>query len=145
MTDLAGLVRPTVTLPNARLVGETVTGAIPVPVSAAVCGLLPALSVTVNVPLSAPMILGLNTTRMVQLDCLGSVPLNGQVPPFSKKSPPAVTLLIVRAVVSGFLSVAVFAALVVPWACVPNDNVVGVRVTVWAHSETASPKAKPGR
>jgi len=44
------------------------TGAVPVPVSEIVCGLLEALSVMVNVPLRVPPPVGVNVTLIVQLE-----------------------------------------------------------------------------
>ncbi len=57
----------TTTLPKARVVGDTVAGANPVPVSALVCGLLLAPSVTVSVPGREPVAVGLNVMLIVQL------------------------------------------------------------------------------
>ena len=48
-------------------VSESVTGTMPVPDNVADCGLFEALSVTVTVPLSAPKMLGVNVTEIVQL------------------------------------------------------------------------------
>jgi hypothetical protein len=65
---LAALATPTCWLPNASDVGDRVTaGAVPVPVRAAVWGLPVALSVTVRVPVLAPVAVGLNVTLMAQL------------------------------------------------------------------------------
>ena len=44
------------------------TGAVPVPVSEIVCGLLEALSVMVNVPLRVPPPVGINVRLIVQLE-----------------------------------------------------------------------------
>ena len=60
-------VEPTAALGNVRLVGLTVIGASPVPVSLTSCGLVPALSLKVNAPVIAPTPLGLNVTFTVQL------------------------------------------------------------------------------
>ena len=57
---------PLVRVPKFRLVGEKLI-TVPVPVSAAVCGLFGALSVTVSVPVMAPALVGVNTTLMVQV------------------------------------------------------------------------------
>ena len=59
-----GLFSPT--LPKLSKVFVRVTGKMPVPVMVAVWGLFEALSVTLRVPLSAPRILGVNVTVMVQ-------------------------------------------------------------------------------
>jgi hypothetical protein len=65
---LAALVSPTSWFPNPRLTGDKTAGCTPVPVNPAVCGLLDALSVTVNVPVRAPVTEGLKVTEIVQLD-----------------------------------------------------------------------------
>ena len=50
-----------------RLVGESVTfGCRPVPVRLTACGLFDALSVTVSMPLSVPMMLGIKVTLIEQ-------------------------------------------------------------------------------
>jgi len=55
---LPALLLPSATLPKASVVGASVTGATPVPVKVADCGLFEAVSVTVRVPVSPPMMLG---------------------------------------------------------------------------------------
>jgi hypothetical protein len=67
VTESGLLVVPTVRLVNVSLVTDRVTALTPVPLSAMVCGLLLALSVTVTVPLSAPVTAGLKVTEIVQL------------------------------------------------------------------------------
>ena len=49
------------------LEGVTVTAAIPVPLRATFCGLLPALSLTLSMPVSEPRVAGVKVTEMVQL------------------------------------------------------------------------------
>jgi hypothetical protein len=66
VTGLEALVVPTAWLPNAKPTGETRKN-VPLPVSGTVCGLPGALSVTESVPLSAPEIVGVKVTVMVQL------------------------------------------------------------------------------
>src|SRR5450755_2818773 len=115
VTVWGGLVWPTGSFANCRLVGATVTGAIPIPASVAVWGLFVALSVTVTFPFSEPSVVGLNVIRMVQLALLPSVlGLSGQVPPLCAKLPLTAMLLMVRVEVAIFVSVSVLAALVVP-------------------------------
>jgi hypothetical protein len=58
---------PTVWLLNVSVVGERLGSAVPVPERLAVCGLLVALSVTVNVPLRAPAAVGVKVTSIEQL------------------------------------------------------------------------------
>lgn len=66
VTFLAAPVEPTVRLPNDRPVGDTVTH-VPVPLRLAVWGLLSALLLTVSVPASVPVVVGLKVTEIVQL------------------------------------------------------------------------------
>lgn len=62
------LVVPTVWLEKVRVpVGNSVTGCTPEPVRVAVCGLVLASSVTVNVPLLEPRAVGVNVTLITQL------------------------------------------------------------------------------
>jgi hypothetical protein len=58
------------TLPKLKLVGENVTGALPVPESVTVC--VPALSVIVTLPDAAPTTVGANDTWMVH-DAAGAI------------------------------------------------------------------------
>jgi hypothetical protein len=82
VTVLAALVVPTSSLVNVKLVGETVTGAVPVPVRAIDCGLLEALSVTVSDAVALPKADGVNVTVILQLFPAPSVlGLIGHVPP----------------------------------------------------------------
>ena len=74
MTIFAALVLPTVSLPKARVVGERVTGAKPVPVRLTVCGEFVALSVTEMLPVRAPVVDGTNVALIVQLTPAFNVP-----------------------------------------------------------------------
>src|ERR1700675_1318766 len=65
---------PTTELANARLVGITDTGGTPGPVSGTVCVPVPALSVSVSVPLRIPATLGVKVTLILQLTLGGSDP-----------------------------------------------------------------------
>lgn len=67
VTIFAALVPPTLSLPKARVVGERVTAAKPVPVKLTICGELVALSVTEMFPVKAPVVVGTNVTLIVQL------------------------------------------------------------------------------
>jgi hypothetical protein len=58
------------TLPKLKLVGENVTGALPLPESVTVC--VPALSVIVTLPEAAPTTVGANDTWMVH-DAAGAI------------------------------------------------------------------------
>jgi hypothetical protein len=79
VTFLAALVVPAFCAANVKEVGETVVCAMPLPANEAVCGLFDAASVTVSVPVSAPMTLGVNVTVMVQLPLAGTLPLQVSV------------------------------------------------------------------
>src|SRR5439155_13158254 len=68
VTVLGALVVFTFCLPKLRLVGDRLAvGPTPVPDTPAVCGLLLALSVTVNVALRDPVAVGVKVTLIVQL------------------------------------------------------------------------------
>ncbi len=116
------------------LVGDTLTVPPevlpPVPDSAEVCGLLLAVSDTVNVAERAPVVAGLNVTLIVQLADGARLP--GQL--LAVKSPGFVpvmaTLLIVIVVALPLVTVAVFAALVEPTLTLPNERDVGLMLTV---------------
>ena len=66
VTVFAALVAFSASFPKPKLAGVTLTGTTPFPVSDTVCGLLLALSVMVSVELSAPRIVGVNITLMLQ-------------------------------------------------------------------------------
>jgi hypothetical protein len=85
----------------------------PVPVSGIVCGLPPALSVTVSVPVRAPTTVGANVTPIEQVPAAARVAgLIGQVF-VSAKSPDAAIELIVKGPIPVLVSFAWIAALVV--------------------------------
>jgi hypothetical protein len=107
-----------------RLVGVTVTPVVdvePVPVSEAVCGLLPAVSEMVKVAVRAPVVVGLNSTVTVQLADAARLAL--QVLAEMLKSPAFVpvmdTLFIVMEDAPPFFKVVDCGALVVPTFTVP--------------------------
>ena len=110
----------TVTVVGAAPSVKSGGGLVPVPVRLTVCGLPPALSVMVKVPVRAPATVGVNVTLIVQVfdpAVAGKVVgLIGQaVAPVlvSAKSPDAAMELIVSAAFPVFVSVRVCAALVV--------------------------------
>src|SRR5207245_1274313 len=118
VTACAALVRPTLWLPKFSEAGERLGGAIPVPDTPAVWGLLLALSVTVNVALRAPAAAGVKVTLIVQVPLAAKVEgLIGQLL-VCPKSPGLVPvkpmLVMVNAVPLGFESVTALAALVAP-------------------------------
>ena len=130
MTVFAALAPPTPTLPNDKLGGVVVTGCVPVPESEAVCGLPAALSFTVRAPVRDPVAVGWKYTVTVQnfaaANVLGGT---GHLLVLIWKSPLVVMLEIVSALVSAFLTVNVFVALVPPTGSLPKLALVGFRVT----------------
>ena len=118
------LVLPTARFPKLKLFDEKVTGAIPLPLSAATC--LPALSVMVTLPLALPAVSGENVTEIVQEEpeAIGaavqlSVSLNGAVATIVETCSGPVPVL---------CKVMVFAELVVPITVEENESDVGVKV-----------------
>ena len=119
----AALVVYSACLPKLSEAGARVTGITPVPASEAVCGLLDAPSVTVKVPVSAPVMLGVNVTEMVQLELAATLLPHVLV---SAKSPLAMMLEMERAEFRLLVKVTVFAALVVYSACLPKPSEAGL-------------------
>lgn len=66
---------PTAELANERLVGVTVTDALPVPVKLTVCGVLAAASLNVRVPVAAPIVVGAKTTPTKQVAPAAMLPV----------------------------------------------------------------------
>jgi hypothetical protein len=110
VTVFAVLEVPTAWLPNDKLAGDVVAWAMPTPLSESVCGLLLALSVTVSVPVRAPVAVGVKATLIVQL-----APEPKDVPQVfvCAKSPVTAIDEILNAVGKLFFSVTVFVAPVV--------------------------------
>lgn len=124
---VAAVVVPTATEPNPCVAGVIVIGAVPVPVKLAVC--VPALSMTVRVPVRAPIALGVNVTVMVHLPAAAT---EGQVLVVAK-SPLADMLVAVSTAVPVFLRVNVpVVVLRLPTAAEPRARDAGVSVAVWA-------------
>jgi hypothetical protein len=124
---VAALVVPTATEPNPWLAGESVIGAVPVPVKLAVC--VPALSTTVRVPVRAPVALGVKVPVMAQLAAAAT---EAQVL-VAVKSPLADMLVTVSTAVPVFLRVNVpRVVLRVPTTAEPKARDAGVSVAVWA-------------
>jgi hypothetical protein len=124
VTERAAPVLPTARFPKLKLLGEKVTGATPLPLSAAIC--FPALSVIVTLPVALPAVVGENVTEIEQEEpeAIGaavqlSVLLNGAeatiVETFSGPVP------VLRNVI-------VRAALVAPITVKENESDVGVKV-----------------
>ncbi len=70
---MAALVVFRATLPNDNDAGDNVTGRTPVPVKGAACGEFGASSMTVNVPVRDPVTVGVNVTKIAQLEFGASV------------------------------------------------------------------------
>ena len=113
--------------PNAKLLGVTVTVAVPgvpVPVSVTVCGLPVALSVNAIVPLRVPVAVGLNEIWNVHGSA--STAMLGHCPSVAPAKSPDIAMLVkVTIVLPVLFTVTVCVALVVPTAWLPNVNVVG--------------------
>lgn len=110
------------------------TGAVPVPVSATVCGLFVALSVKVSVALRAPAVVGVNVTVTVHVPFTPSVAGEiGQGSLGVAKSPGLVPVIRILVMVSDdvppFVRVTLCAVLVDPTACEPNVMLVVERPT----------------
>jgi hypothetical protein len=113
--------------PNAKLLGVTVTVAVPgvpVPVNVTVCGLAVPLSVNVIAPVRVPVAVGLNVIENTHDGA--STPMLGHCANVAPAKSPLVTMLLKF---SGkfplFDTVTVCPALVVPTAWLPNVNEVG--------------------
>ena len=119
----AGLVVITFCPEKVKLADESVTrGAVPVPDNAMLCGLPAALSVIVTAPVLVPVTVGLNVTLMAQLTPAATGLTQLLV---WAKSPLATMLEMVNPISPELVTVTVWAALVVPTNCPPNDNVEG--------------------
>jgi hypothetical protein len=115
-------------VPNAKLLGVTVTVAVPgvpVPVSVTVCGLPVPVSVNVIAPVRVPVPVGLNVIENTH--GAASSPMLGHCVSVAPAKSPDVTMLLKN---NGkfplFDTVTVCPALVVPTAWLPNVNAVGV-------------------
>jgi hypothetical protein len=127
-----------VALKMSGLVPVSVGGAVtwkshPVPVSGIVCGLPPALSVIVNVPVRAPTCVGAKVTLIVHCKPAANVagPIGQALAPVlvAAKSPEAAIELIVKGPVPVLVSFTGIAALVVVSICPPNGKLVGASPT----------------
>jgi hypothetical protein len=87
VTVLMALVWPSTTFPKFNAEGETTVAAMPVPLSATVCGLFGAFVATVRVPVCAPVEVGEKATFTVQLAPAAIVPVVLHVPPDATLKP----------------------------------------------------------
>jgi hypothetical protein len=130
VTVFAALVLLTPCLPKARVVTEVVAWATPVPVRETVCGLFVALSAIESVAVMAPVAAGVKVTLI-----LHEVWAAREAPQVFAEMAKALALVpvmvspeSVMAVLSLFVSVTVFAALVLLRPCLPKESAVGVNV-----------------
>ncbi len=100
-------------MPRLSAAGLNVSGATPVPVSVTNCGLLPALSVMVSAPVTAPSADGANLTPIVQFAPAFNDP--GQLL-LATKSPLAVIVPMISGFAPVFVSVTAWLELVEPAA-----------------------------
>lgn len=126
-------------LAKTRLAEDRLTGATPVPLSCAVCGEFEAPSVTVSIPVRAPMTVGVNVTAILQVAPAGRV--FGAMAQFevSPKSPEAEMLLMLSGTVCMLLRVKISDVLVVFAGQLPKLKLVGPRV--WARAGKAEAKS----
>src|SRR5947208_1358932 len=137
LTAIRALVVASSWLPKSRLVGANPTaGAVPFPLSATVCGLPLALSVTNSVPVRILEAVGVKVTLIEQLAPAAKVPgLVGQaLAPVlvAAKSPEAAKEVIVKAAVPVLVNVTVTDALVVASGSLPRSSHVGANPTAGA-------------
>ncbi len=132
-TSLMALLSLITTLPKLTAVADSVVGAIPVPLSATVCGLLPALVAMVRAPVCAPSDAGVKVNARVQLAPAASVPVqvvDGDAAMAYEIPGATVSELMLMGTVPVFLRVTVLTALVVLTTTLPKFNDAGVTVTV---------------
>ncbi len=118
---------PTAITPKFKVLADSETAALPVPLRVTFCGLFEALSVKVNVPLAAPVVVGVNVIPTAQL--APAATLVPQVLLAIAKGPLIPTLEILRAVPWRLVKVTITAALVLPTTTVPRFNELADRVT----------------
>ncbi len=113
-------------LPNASSAGDTFKNRMPLPDRLADCGLLPAESCTVIDPVLAPVVVGLNVTRIEQL-----APLERLLPQLfvCAKSPAAWMLEMVIDELRLLCSVRKPGLLVVPTTSLPKLRLAGESAT----------------
>src|SRR5262249_6518713 len=134
------LLPPTNWLPNGRLVGVRtacgVDAGMPVPLRLALCGELPASSVTVTAAVNGPLELGRKFADRLQLLPAASVVLQPLVRPKAEASGPvSVMLEIFRVALPGFDSTMTCVPLVAPTAWLPNAMLLGIRTACEAEGK----------
>jgi hypothetical protein len=145
VTVCEALTVPSNCLPKLSDEAERVNGgATPFPLKAAVCGLLVALSVTVNAPVRVPVVEGVNVTLTLQDPAAGTLrPALHVLDEARLKSPVIETLDIVIAVFWPLVSLTVWVALE-PTVTLPNDTLLGLKLTAFfcAHPGAAPTKRR---
>ena len=115
VTVFGALVVPMVCAENVRLVGESVTGAAPVPDKAATCGLGAPVIAMASDPFTDPVSDGVKFTDSVQVADFASAPPQGVLPlPTAVKFALALMLLMVIVPVPLLVTVIVLTAAVAP-------------------------------
>jgi hypothetical protein len=132
----ATLVAPTAVFANVAAIGVSLSCTPPTPESDTVCGLLPALSVIVKVPVRVPSAVGVKVTSILQFCFAASVAPQGFVLVPCAKSPEVAMLEMLSVEVPVFVSVTAFPGLVASMITVPQVSEVGDTVTVGPTLET---------
>lgn len=127
VTERLLLVWPTTVLLNEILCVENITGAVPVPPRATVCGLVMALSVKVRLPLAAPSADGVNVIPTVQFPLAAM--LAPQVFVATANGPVASMPLTLIVELRRLVTVTERVALVLPTAILPKLRLVTENVT----------------
>lgn len=104
------------------------------PVRERICGLSPALSVRVRLPLRMPVAVGVNVTPIAQLLPGASVVPHVVLAGSTAKSPLAIIVVMVKVAVPELVTLTVLAPLDVPRTCLLKVKLVVERLTVWAHA-----------
>jgi hypothetical protein len=140
VTILGALVVPMACPENARLVGDSVTGAAPVPDNAATCGLAAPVIAMASDPLTDPRSDGVKVTDKVQVADFASDPPQGVLPlPTAVKFALALMLLIVIVPVPLLVTVIVLAAAVAPMPVEEKVNDVGLSFNAGFDPPVAAP------
>lgn len=121
---------PTAVFANVAATGVSLSCTPPTPESDTVCGLLPALSVTVKVPVRVPSAVGVKTTSILQFCFAASVAPQGLVLVPCAKSPDVAMLEMLSVEVPVLVTVTALPGLVAPMITVPQVSDDGDTVTV---------------
>jgi len=127
VTVLAALVPPSASVPKLKLMGEKVTGALPLPVTLTVC--VPALSVIVRTPEAEPTTAGEKVTAMVHDAAGAMLPLQLLV---WVNGPVSAMPVICSGPVPELCTVTLLALLEFPITCEENEIEAGVMAATGA-------------